>query len=364
MFFIEIINPIDADKEGYINSLCSVAVINLTKFFPRKKKPSVNRLTFGVRPGECFGLLGVNGAGKTTTFNMITGKLHPSMGTVYVNGFNVVTQTKNALKNLGYCPQFDAVHDLLTGRETLTLYARLRGFPEKQISTTVNELLQNMGLLPYADRITSVYSGGNLRKLSTAIAIIGKPQVILLDEPTSGMDPIGKRFMWDQIISLIKDGRSIILTTHSMEECEALCQSIGIMINGQLKCFGSIQHLKNRYGNGYHVEIRLNHLITIEQINQLKNKFNKKFPHSILNELQSHYYEYQMNKHIQLSILFKLLNKMQFNHYIEHYSIKYLLIFHNIECVFLRKKNISPFIIFLLRCIYFNCITMRHSNMN
>ncbi|KAH9593790.1 ATP-binding cassette sub- A member 12 [Schistosoma haematobium] len=311
-----------ADKEGYINSLCSVAVINLTKFFPRKKKPSVNRLTFGVRPGECFGLLGVNGAGKTTTFNMITGKLHPSMGTVYVNGFNVVTQTKNALKNLGYCPQFDAVHDLLTGRETLTLYARLRGFPEKQISTTVNELLQNMGLLPYADRITSVYSGGNLRKLSTAIAIIGKPQVILLDEPTSGMDPIGKRFMWDQIISLIKDGRSIILTTHSMEECEVLCQSIGIMINGQLKCFGSIQHLKNRYGNGYHVEIRLNHLVTIEQINQLKNKFNKTFPHSILNELQSHYYEYQMNKHIQLSILFKLLNKMQFNHYIEHYSVK------------------------------------------
>ncbi|XP_018647577.1 hypothetical protein Smp_056290 [Schistosoma mansoni] len=311
-----------ADKEGYLNSLCSVAVINLTKFFPLKKKPSVNRLTFAVRPGECFGLLGVNGAGKTTAFNMITGKLHPSMGTVYVNGFNVVTQTKNALKNLGYCPQFDAVHDLLTGRETLSLYARLRGFPENEISKTVSELLQNMGLSPYADRITSAYSGGNRRKLSTAIAIIGKPQVILLDEPTSGMDPIGKRFMWDQIILLIKEGRSIILTTHSMEECEALCQYIGIMINGQLKCFGTIQHLKNRFGNGYQVDIRLNHLVTNNQINQLKNEFHLKFPNSILNELQSYYYKYQMDKNIQLSLLFTLLNQMQMDHIIEHYSVR------------------------------------------
>ncbi|CAH8434439.1 unnamed protein product [Schistosoma turkestanicum] len=311
-----------ADELGLINSLCSVAVINLTKFFPLKKKPSVNSLTFAVRPGECFGLLGVNGAGKTTTFNMITGKLHPSMGTVYVNGFNVVTQTKNAHKNLGYCPQFDAVHDLLTGRETLSLYARLRGFPEEQIPITVSELLQNMGLSPYADRIASAYSGGNRRKLSTAIAIIGKPQVILLDEPTSGMDPVGKRFMWDQIIALVKEGRSVILTTHSMEECEALCQQIGIMINGKLKCFGSSQHLKNRFGNGYRVEIRLNHLTTDDEVNKLKIEFHAKFPNSTLNELQSRYYEYQMDKQVQLSALFTFLNEMQANHAIEYYSVK------------------------------------------
>ncbi|TNN08454.1 ATP-binding cassette sub-family A member 1 [Schistosoma japonicum] len=317
-----------ADKSGQINSLCSVAVINLTKFFPLKKKPSVNRLTFGVRPAECFGLLGVNGAGKTTTFNMITGKLHPSMGTVYVNGYNVVTQTKDAHKSLGYCPQFDAVHDLLTGRETLSLYARLRGIPEKQIPVTVTELLQNMGLTPYANQIASAYSGGNRRKLSTAVAIIGKPQVILLDEPTSGMDPVGRRFMWDQIIALVKEGRSVILTTHSMEECEALCQRIGIMINGQMKCFGSLQHLKHRFGNGYRVEIRLNHLATDNEVDKFKNEFHSKFPNSILNELRVRYYEYQMDKDVHLSLLFTFLNEMQTNHIIQYYSVKQTTLDH------------------------------------
>nr|CAH8833395.1 unnamed protein product [Trichobilharzia regenti] len=311
-----------AYKSGQINAIYSVAIINLTKFFPLKNKPSVNSLTFAVRPAECFGLLGVNGAGKTTTFKMITGDLHPSMGSVIVNGFNVVTQTKNAHKSLGYCPQFDAVHELLTGRETLSLYARLRGFPEKEIPMNVTQMLQNMGLSPYADRIASAYSGGNRRKLSTAIAIIGKPQVILLDEPTSGMDPVGRRFMWDQIIALVKEGRSVILTSHSMEECEALCQRIGIMINGQLKCFGSIQHLKNCFGNGYTVEIRITPLASDDAINKLKVDFQRKFPTSTVNEIQTRYYEYQMGKDIRLSELLTFLKDMQDDSIIEHYSVK------------------------------------------
>ncbi|CAH8451204.1 unnamed protein product [Heterobilharzia americana] len=292
-----------ADSLNQIHSLYSIAVINLTKFFPLKKKPSVNSLTFAVHPGECFGLLGLNGAGKTTTFNMITNYIQPSMGKVYINGYNMITQSKNAHQNLGYCPQFDAIHNLLTGRETLNFYARLRGINEMHISTIVSNILHNMGLSIYYWQTKSN----------------------LLDEPTSGMDPISRRFIWNQIISLIQQNCSILLTTHSMEECETLCQYIGIMINGQLKCFGSIQHLKKRYGNGYTVEIRFNPLTNnnnSNNMNEFKIKFQSNFPNSTLIEVRSCYYIYQMSKEIHLSALFTFLNDMQSKHIIEQYSVK------------------------------------------
>jgi len=247
------------EKERILNKtdLPDVLVVkDLSKKYSRKGKLAVDHLTFGVKPGECFGLLGVNGAGKTTTFKMLTGDNEPSGGTAFVNGYNILTNLDEARRNIGYCPQFDALNPLLTGKEHLILYARLRGLSEKSVQKYTEWCLKRLGLTPYADRAAGTYSGGNKRKLSTAIALIGKPSMVFLDEPTSGMDPGARRFLWNCVLEMIRGGQSVVLTSHSMEECEALCTRLAIMVNGTFKCHGSIQHLKNRFGSGYTLTLR------------------------------------------------------------------------------------------------------------
>lgn len=146
----------------------------------------------------------------------------------------------------------------MTAREHLELYARVRGIPEDDIENIVGELITRMNLDEYAERLAGTYSGGNKRKLSVAIALIGNPPVVILDEPSTGMDPVSKRFMWDFIAETMQ-GRTVIITTHSMEECEALCHKIGIMVAGQLVCLGTPTHLKNKFGTGYQVQVILDH---------------------------------------------------------------------------------------------------------
>lgn len=249
----------------------SSAVCGVTRSSDRKI--AVNRLSMTVAPGECFGLLGVNGAGKTTTFRMLTGDLTPTAGDAYVNGWNIVTDRRQCQQHMGYCPQFDALNGHLTGREMLTLYARLHGLPEPVIAGAVQRLIKRLSLGHWADALCGNYSGGNKRKLSTGIALIGDPALVLLDEPSTGMDPMARRSLWDLIRAMLQsaddrldggndgdDGataapahgrRAVVLTTHSMEECEALCDRIGIMVNGQFRCLGTLQQLQTRYGLGY-----------------------------------------------------------------------------------------------------------------
>ena len=156
---------------------------------------------------------------------------------------------------MGYCPQFDGLQPNMTGREHLQFYARVRGVPPAEVSGVVESLLAKMDLTRYADKQAGTYSGGNKRKLSVAIALIGEPAVVLLDEPSTGMDPEARRFMWD-VISASTKGRTVVLTSHSMEECEALCNRIGIMVGGRFSCLGPLQHLKNRFSEGYSVDLR------------------------------------------------------------------------------------------------------------
>ena len=222
-------------------------------------KIAVRDITLGIPKGECFGLLGINGAGKSTTMGILTGEFLPSSGSAFLGGYNIKENPDIVRRLVGYCPQFDALFDLLTGREHLNLYARIKGVPEELIPKLVDSKISEMDLTQYADRSANTYSGGNKRKLSVAMAMIGNPQIVFLDEPSTGMDPVARRFMW-QIISDISTKRgecSIVLTTHSMEECEALCTRIGIMVDGRLRCLGSAQHLKSRYGNGYQLEVNL-----------------------------------------------------------------------------------------------------------
>ncbi|KAM9717085.1 phospholipid-transporting ATPase ABCA1 isoform 2-T3 [Menidia menidia] len=267
-------------------------ICDLTKVYSRKSTPAVDRLCVGVPAAECFGLLGINGAGKTTTFKMLTGDIPVSSGEAFLNGYSIRTEMRNVHQNMGYCPQFDAINDLLNGREHLEFYARLRGVPEKEVAMVAEWGIQKLGLIKYASKSAGTYSGGNKRKLSTAIALIGSPPVIFLDEPTTGMDPKARRFLWDCILSIIKEGRSVILTSHSMEECEALCTRMAIMVNGRFKCLGSIQHLKNRFGDGYTVIVRVGG--SPPALKPVEDFVQQTFPGSILKEKHHNTLQYQL----------------------------------------------------------------------
>ena len=236
------------------------------------KKVAVKGVTFGVKKGDCFGLLGTNGAGKTTTFKALSGEIAPSYGKCYIDGMDLAKDMNKVRYLIGYCPQFDALLPNLTSKEHLELFAAIKGIPSNMREKLIQEKLQQLNLKQFEHVQAGTYSGGNKRKLSVAIALLGNPPIILLDEPSSGMDPEARRFMWSIIgkISSEKKHSSVVLTTHSMEEAEALSTKLAIMVEGSFQCIGPVQKLKNKYGKGFEVEIKID-LPTKADIEQLKS---------------------------------------------------------------------------------------------
>lgn len=208
--------------------------------------------------GEVFGLLGVNGAGKTTTFKMLIADEAPTGGDGFVAGRSVRTEQHLVRAHVGLCPQHDALIGRLSAREHLELWAALRGLAREAALATAARLIERVGLTRHADRPAAAYSGGNKRKLCLALALVGAPELLCLDEPSSGMDAQAKRAMWASIRAHIAEtGASALITTHSMEEAEALCGRFGIMVGGKLRCVGSAHRLKSRFGDGYTATLRL-----------------------------------------------------------------------------------------------------------
>ncbi|KAJ8680638.1 hypothetical protein QAD02_016425, partial [Eretmocerus hayati] len=224
---------------------------------PPSKKIAVRNLSLAIDAGEVLGLLGHNGAGKTTTMRIIVAEEAATRGKVRICGLDVGTNTEEAFRQMGYCPQHDAQWKNITVREHLECYAAIRGVPFGEISRIVDLYLSGLQIHEHANKQTQQCSGGTRRKLSFAMAMIGGPKVVLMDEPSTGMDPRSKRFLWDTILASFQGGRGAILTTHSMEEADALCSRVGIMVKGELRCIGSTQHLKNLYGAGYTLEMKL-----------------------------------------------------------------------------------------------------------
>lgn len=217
----------------------TIKLQNLRKVYRRGDKVAVQDLSFGLKQGECFGFLGINGAGKTTTMKMLTGDIVPTSGNATLSGYDILTQQVQVRRQIGYCPQNDALIDLLTVREHLELFAKIKGVPNSDLDLVVREKMEQLNLTAFEDKLAGSLSGGNKRKLSVAIAMIGSPRILFLDEPSTGMmDPVSRRFMWDVIseISTYNKESTVVLTTHSMEECEALCTRVGIMVGGELKC--------------------------------------------------------------------------------------------------------------------------------
>ena len=238
-----------------------IHIRNLRKVYGSgsKAKVAVRALTLGLRRGTCFGFLGINGAGKTSTMNILTGAQSPSSGDAWLGSKNILTQQKEVRRLIGYCPQHDALLDKLSVREHLVLFGRIKGVTAQQLEKFVIEMMESLDLKQHEHKLASTLSGGNKRKLSVGIALMGSPQLVFLDEPSTGVDPAARRFMWD-IISRLSTQRqecTVLLTTHNMEEAEALCSTIGIMVGGRLRCLGSNQRLKVQFGQGYQLELKL-----------------------------------------------------------------------------------------------------------
>ena len=225
----------------------------------RNRNRAIKNLNFCLEKGECFGLLGLNGAGKTTTFKCITQELSPTYGEIFLDG----TKTNNdfdSIKNkFGYCPQYDAIFEYMTVFENLEFYAKLKGVKREFLTQIINKVIYEMRLEEFIKKMAGRLSGGNKRKLSVAIAMLCSPPIILLDEPSTGMDPEARRFMWSSIhkLSIMGKKSSIIMTTHSMDEAETLCKRMGIMVNGEFVCLGRAHEIKDKYGYGYELNVRI-----------------------------------------------------------------------------------------------------------
>ena len=296
-----------------------VSVQHLRKVWPpagnmSQPKVAVSDLSFGVQSGELFAFLGTNGAGKTTTLSVLSGEFLPTSGIARIGhnpktgmGYDVVKEAQLARQSLGFCPQFDALLDQLTVREHLQLYARLRGVPKHFEEHSIKLLVTGLGLSPHLLKTAKSLSGGNRRKLSVAIALMGGPPVVFLDEPSAGMDPIARRGLWCSLEKAITELKlSVILTTHHLEEIEGLSRlnhRITIMVDGRLQCLGNLSQLKQSLGGSYELTLKVKNCKAEESV---RSFITETWPNADLTESTQQRLTYQILKsEAKLSTLFE-----------------------------------------------------------
>jgi ABC-2 type transport system ATP-binding protein len=210
---------------------------------------AVDRLDFSVETGEIFGLIGPNGAGKTTTIKMLTTLLPPTAGSATIAGFDIVRDPPDIRRNIGYVPQLISADAQITGYENLWVFARLYLIPRPERDRRIRAALEFMGLTGVGDELVKNYSGGMIRRLEIAQALMHRPRVLFLDEPTVGLDPLARDAVWEQIVRLRREyGTSVVLTTHYMEEADRLCERVGVLHRGRLVALGSPAALKAGLG--------------------------------------------------------------------------------------------------------------------
>lgn len=252
---------IRAERNGEASA--GLRVIGLKKTYfkkacGRKSKNDVHAVRgiwFEAADRELLALLGHNGAGKSTTFSMLTGVLEPSEGTAKICGFDIKTEIDEIRKVMGVVPQFDILWGELTANEHMKIFSEIKGVPKGEgMDRSIDRLLESVGLLGVKNARVANFSGGMKRRLSVAIASIGNPRIIFLDEPTTGMDPVSRRDVWNLVQKLKKD-KVVILTTHAMEEADILSDRIAVVCDGKLKCIGTPLYLKNTFGDGYRITL-------------------------------------------------------------------------------------------------------------
>jgi ABC-2 type transport system ATP-binding protein len=222
-----------------------IVIENLTKKF--EDVTAVDGLSLEIEKGELFGLLGPNGAGKTTAIKVLCGLLEPSSGSAHVGGYDVRKDTSKVKELIGVCPQDTAAYSFLSGRENVELFGNLHAMPKEKLKKNTDALLEKMSLTEDANRRLGKYSGGMKRRINLIMALVHDPEIAFLDEPTVAMDPQSRHAVWDFIRELKNRGKTIILTTHYMEEAEELCDRVGIIDHGKLIALGSPKQLKDKF---------------------------------------------------------------------------------------------------------------------
>lgn len=246
----------------------AVLIENLQKSYG--DVPAVKDISFTVKQGEIFGLLGPNGAGKTTTIRCLCTLARPDKGKITVGSVNAIADPKAARRRLGYVAQEVAIDKVLTGRELLELQAALYHLPKNAIAQRISQLIQALGLTEYADRKSGTYSGGIRKRLDLAAGLLHQPEVLVLDEPTVGLDIESRRLLWDFLRQLKAAGTSILITSHYLEEVDALADRLAIIDQGEVIAEGAPSELKDKVG-GDRVTLRIREFTSETEASQAKD---------------------------------------------------------------------------------------------
>ncbi|NXL28605.1 ABCAA protein, partial [Glaucidium brasilianum] len=306
-----------------VSNLCKEYKIKQAgSIFKKKKITATKNISFCVKKGEVLGILGPNGAGKSTAIKMITGETTLTAGQVLMKSGDGATShlQDHEPAFLGYCPQEDPLWPDLTVHEHLRVYAAVKGVRKEDTAAAVNQIVNALQLQDYLKKKTRKLSAGITRKLCFAMCMLGNPAVLLLDEPSTGMDPNGQRCVWKMIRAALKTKETgALLTTHYMEEAEAVCDRVAIVVSGQLRCIGSIQYLKNKFGKGYLLEIKVK---DPERTDLLHAEVLRIFPSAARQERFPSLlvYKVPMEDALPLSQSFSKLVEAQRNFNLEEYS--------------------------------------------
>ncbi|XP_035706403.1 ATP-binding cassette sub-family A member 3-like [Folsomia candida] len=228
-----------------------------------------SQVSFDVKKGQCFGLLGLGDA-KSLVFKTLTGEILPDVGDSVIPPYSMLRNRRQFTTNIGYCPQANCVFSGLTARETLQLYGSLKGICLSDLMTEVRQWLSALGLENDSNLLCGNFTPGMKRRLCVAVALIGNPQVIILDEPSRDIDPSMKKYIWGTLQRLQKDGKVILLASQNVHECENLCGKLGLMVHGRLQYVGSAREIKSRFLNGYTVTFKLTKRYSVDDASDLE----------------------------------------------------------------------------------------------
>nr|XP_010946927.1 ATP-binding cassette sub-family A member 6 isoform X1 [Camelus bactrianus]XP_045367886.1 ATP-binding cassette sub-family A member 6 isoform X1 [Camelus bactrianus] len=303
----------------------------------RKKKIAVRNISFCVKKGEILGLLGPNGAGKSSSIRMVSGIMKPTAGEVELTGYDSVLDHRGdgRVKFLGYCPQENVLWPTLTAREHLEVFAAVKGLRKADATVTISRLVEAFKLHEQLNVPVQKLMTGATRKLCFVLSILGNPPILLLDEPSTGMDPTEQQQMWQTIQTAIKNTeRGALLTTHHMAEAEAICDRVAILVSGRLRFIGSIQHLKNKLGKDYILELKVKET---SQAALVHTEILRLFPQAATQERYSSFLTYKLpveDAH-PLSQAFHKLEAVKCNFNLEEYNLSHC----TLEKVFLELSK-------------------------
>ncbi|NXM13575.1 ABCA5 protein, partial [Ploceus nigricollis] len=288
------------------------------------KKVATKHVSLCVKKGEILGLLGPNGAGKSTLINMLVGEIEPTSGQVLMGDDSLgLSSEDDSVKFVGYCPQTNPLWPDITLQEHFEIYGAIKGMSQADVKEVIKRITSVLDLKDHLQKMTKKLGMGLKRKLCFALSMLGNPRVTLLDEPSTGMDPKAKQHMWRAIRAAFKNKeRAAILTTHYMEEADAVCDRVAILVSGQLRCIGTVQHLKSKFGRGYFLEMKLREAADVQQVEYLQSQILHIFPNASRQESFASILAYKIPKEdVQsLSHSFSKLEEVKHAFNIEDYS--------------------------------------------